>query len=150
MGIDPEKLDDVLASCHGWPGIDQARVAIAFAEARCESPLELWVRIWLRTGGLPVPTPQYTVRVGRRHVGRVDFCFEAERVVVECDGQIKYRPGSSWTATPSETLWKEKLREDEVRAAGFEVVRAYAKDGKDGGTDLCRRVLRAMDRAGRR
>lgn len=148
--VDPTEIARVLRFCAGWPGIVQARVALDFAEPLCESPLESHSRIWFRNGGLPAPTPQFRVRnaLGKQ-VARVDFCFEAERVVVECDGQIKYAKGTSWKANPSDTLWEEKLREDVVREQGYEVVRAYAKDGKDGGADLCRRVRAAMARATR-
>ncbi len=149
-GIDPVQLEEVLTFCAGWPGIVQARAAVAFGEPRCESPLESWARIWFRNGGLPAPTPQLILRSGTgKPLGRVDFCFEDQRVVVECDGQVKYRPGTAW-ASPSDTLWAEKLREDRVRAERYEVVRAYAKDGKDGGADLCRRIRAAMARASAR
>ena len=150
-GVELSQVHDVLAYCAGWPGLRQARAALAFAEPRCESPLESWARVWFRRGGLPAPTPQYLVRDERGHVvGRVDFCFELFRVVVECDGQLKYRKGTSWSAAPSDTLWQEKLREDRVREQGYEVVRAYARDGGDGGADLCRRVRGAMARSASR
>ena len=148
--VDPTEIARILRLCAGWPGIVQARAALDFAEPLCESPLESHSRIWFRNGGLPAPTPQFRVRnAAGKPIARVDFCFEAERVVVECDGQIKYTKGTSWKANPSDTLWEEKLREDVVREHAYEVVRAYAKDGKDGGIDLCRRVRAAMARAAR-
>ena len=145
------QLQGVLGVCAGWPGIARARAALTFAEPRCESPLESHNRIWFRDGGLPAPTPQYLVRnADGKPIARVDFCFKQQRVVVECDGQIKYRKGSSWQAKPEETLWAEKLREDKVRDQGYEVVRSYAKDGQDAGAALCRRIHQAAARAARR
>jgi very-short-patch-repair endonuclease len=50
-------------------------------------------------------------------IARVDFFFPDQNTVVEFDGLTKYADGSA------ETLVREKIREDRLRALGLEVVR---------------------------
>lgn len=130
-------MDEVLRFCTGWPGILQARAVWDFVEARCESPLESRNRWWFRDHGLPAPEPQYAI--GSWHA---DFCWPAQRVVVECDGRVKYTDPHR----PGDVLWQEKRREDGMRALGFEVVPSYWDDGRDGGASLCRRVAALLSR----
>lgn len=69
---------------------------------------------------------------------RADGRIEGTRVLVECDGLGKYdEPGASV---------REKLREDEIRALDWEVVRVTTSLLDDPPT-LARRVKAAIDRA---
>src|SRR6185312_16500578 len=56
-------------------------------------------------------------------VARTDFAWEAERLVGEFDGRIKYgrllRPGQD----PGDAVFEEKLREDAIRDGGWKVAR---------------------------
>lgn len=149
-GLTAYALAPVLASCERWPGIAQARAALEFGEPLCETPLESRCRLWFRAAGLPAPTPQHLIRLPRGKRARVDFCFVEHRVVVEADGRVKYSDGAPWRRADDVPLWDEKLREDQLRDLGFEVVRAYWRDGDDGGVALTARVRRAMDRAAAR
>lgn len=58
-----------------------------------------------------------------RFVGEVDFGWPELRTVGEFDGRVKYgrdlRPGQD----PVEVLYREKLREDELRAEDLGMVR---------------------------
>jgi hypothetical protein len=56
-------------------------------------------------------------------IGYADFGWPTYRTVGEFDGQIKYgrllRPGQE----PGDAVFAEKVREDQIRAAGLTVVR---------------------------
>ncbi len=147
-GVQGDAVERVLDFFFGWPGIVQARAALAFAEPRCESPLESRVRIWLRNGGLATPQPQvlFPGLLDGRDV-RVDFLVKGHRVVIEADGRLEYdlAPAGQFR----DVLWQEKRREDALRAIGFVVVRAYWSNGRDDGRLLCQRVRDAIALAAR-
>lgn len=150
-GLDLGDVEEVLAECRGWPGIRQAREAWEHADGRSESPLESRCRVWFRDAGLPTPLLQVGIALRRGGTARVDFLFREQRTVVEADGRVKYvdetkDPDPAWRPS-GDALWKEKLREDDLRDQGFEVVRATWADGEDHGQDLVRRVHRAFARA---
>lgn len=110
-----------LAYCAGWPGIAQARRVLAFADARADSALESRTRWRLVQQGLPAPELQVTLCDAHgRDVGEVDFLWREQRTILETDGRLKY--------TEDAVLWREKLREDALRALGAEVVRGYWSD----------------------
>ena len=95
-----------------WPRKHHRRIhrAIEFADGRAESPGESLSRVLLAGQGLPPPDLQYIV-AGYRS----DFAWPGARTLGEFDGRMKYtEPG---------VLWAEKLREDALRAAGWEVAR---------------------------
>ena len=141
MGVSTAELDAVLERCRGWPGRRRAVVAVAFGDPRAESPLESLVRLRMHEGGLPAPELQ--VSLGGRYgpLARVDFLVEG-RVVVEADGMLKY-------ADPL-ALRQEKVREDQLRDLGFEVVRCTWAEVAGGPDILVGRVLRALARPDRR
>jgi very-short-patch-repair endonuclease len=72
----------------------------------------------MHTHGLPAPELQVRFADTAGLIGRVDFFFRAERTVVEFDGMLKYGGDGA-----RETLIREKLREDRLRALGLQVVR---------------------------
>ena len=65
--------------------------------------------------GLPAPQLQAWVGAEAEPIARVDFLWSEHATVGEFDGRTKY--------ASRQDLWAEKLREDLLRAAGFEVVR---------------------------
>ncbi|MBF4479349.1 Transcriptional regulator, AbiEi antitoxin, Type IV TA system [Rhodococcus rhodochrous J3] len=141
-------LLDALASSGMRHGIAAARRIVAFLDGRSESPGESLSRLRIRSAGLPAPKLQYELRTpSGAFVARPDFLWDDEGVVGEFDGRSKY--GSDEPGATAETVHREKLREDAIRALGFEVVRwTWA--------DLFRfeavhaRLLRAAGRARRR
>jgi very-short-patch-repair endonuclease len=74
-------------------------------------------------------------------VPRVDFLVE-ECLVIEFDGEGKYHLDGD----PARALWQEKLRQDRITEAGYEVLRITWADLWDQGI-LERRVRRALARA---
>jgi hypothetical protein len=105
-----------------WPGSATARAALDFSVPLSESVGESRFRVLLHTHGLPAPELQVQFTDAAGFIGRVDFFFAAERTVVEFDGLLKYGDGAR------ETLIREKLREDRLRALGLQVVRVTWAD----------------------
>lgn len=99
-------------------GTDAARMTLALADGRAESPGETRTRLLLRALDLPTPELQVDLRDADGFVGRVDFLFRRQRTVVEFDGAVKYDGAQGRAA-----LVKEKRREDRIRALGYQVVR---------------------------
>jgi hypothetical protein len=52
-GVDRLDVLDVLATCSGWPGIQNAIDLVLFADRRAESALESLARVWFSEAGLP-------------------------------------------------------------------------------------------------
>lgn len=55
--------------------------------------------------------------------GRCDFGWREHGVVGEFDGKIKYQRDGYGGLHPEQVVWREKLREDRMRATGLGMVR---------------------------
>lgn len=104
--------------------------------------------MWFSQAGLPAPRLQTRIchTSDGRFVARVDFLWPQHRTVCEVDGRVKYQGDEARQAA----LWHEKLREDELRDLGLEVVRGYWSHGRNDGRDLVERIRRAFARGDRR
>jgi predicted transcriptional regulator of viral defense system len=109
----------VLAGSHR-PGIARAARALGLADGRAESPLETRGRLAILGSGLPLPELQVAIYDDAGFIGRVDGWWEEAAVALELDGRGKY--------TEPRDLWKEKRREDRMRAVGIRFVRAGNED----------------------
>jgi hypothetical protein len=122
LGAEREQLESVAAYCVRWPGIRKARRAIQFADGRAESPLESISRVAFFEMGLPEPELQVTLawdEFGNPRIV-VDFYWPDFGVVGEADGLVKYDEALD----PAQTsLRDEKLRQEEIEALGYIVVR---------------------------
>lgn len=78
-----------------------------------ESILERRFLRLVREAGLPRPSTQRRIRRGDRHVARVDFLYERERVVIEVSGRLGH-------STPSDRA-KDAQRRNELQDLGFVV-----------------------------
>jgi hypothetical protein len=144
-----QSLLDLHAAMLDWPGSRAAGRAIAFADGRAESPGESRGRVFCHVHGLPEPLLQVDILdEAGRFVGRVDFLFERQRTIAEFDGRVKYRAGDG--GNPEDIVWREKQREDALRALGYEVVRFTWSDLDRRGTLVLRRIRTAFERAARR
>lgn len=108
-------------------GIAVARRALACADGASESVGESWSRAQFILAELPAPRLQVEHRC-RTQRPRVDFDW-AGRLVGEFDGFVKYgreflRPGEA----PADVVFREKVREDELRETGLMVVRWTWRD----------------------
>ncbi len=119
-GADRDTMRDALAVRRR--GVRPARRAIELADGESESVGESWSRAQILTAGLPRPRVQQWVRgiSGREY--RCDFGL-GPRLVAEFDGKIKYgrllRPGEDI----ADVILREKAREDDIRAAGYMMLR---------------------------
>jgi hypothetical protein len=145
-GTTQSELHAVLDHCASWRGSTQAARVLAFADGRAESPAESVARVIFDMLSLPEPELQVDIYDVSGLIGRVDFLFRGQRTVIEIDGKIKYL---SPFGDPGEVLWREKLREDRLREAGYEVVR-ITWEQLMGDPQLIRaRILAAFARAAR-
>ena len=115
----------VLARAGTVRGCRNAALAAVHLDALRETPLESGSWAYFVEHRLPLPRMQVEIRdENGRLIGRVDFLWDDTRIVGECDGRLKY-------STP-DSVYTEKLREDEIRARGFGVVRWGWTDLRDG------------------
>lgn len=143
-----ELLTEVTAAARR-PGMCRAREVINFAESRAESVGESRSRVVIWRGGLPMPEPQFRVRTKAGDVlARSDFGWAEFKTVGEFDGAQKYGrlliPGEP----PGDKIYQEKLREDRIRDAGWQVARWTWDELRDGNT-VIDRIVRTLER-GRR
>ncbi|QBJ95164.1 hypothetical protein ERC79_03725 [Rhodococcus sp. ABRD24] len=138
-----DELREELARCRGRRGSAQATRAMTFMDGRSESVGESRSRVLIHRAGLPAPEPQRVLFDAGVPIGRVDFWFERERAVGEFDGHGKYtehlRPGQ----TTEQAVIEEKLREDDIRSAGYGVARWGWKE-LSAPDEVVRRLRRAF------
>src|SRR5207245_1977185 len=120
LGVPRTALESVIRDCSRWPGIKKARRVVGFADGRAASPLESISRVAFHEMGLPAPELQVTLvhdEFGNPRI-IVDFFWEEFGVVGEADGLLKYDDEDE-----GRSLRQEKLRQEEIEALGYIVVR---------------------------
>lgn len=88
---------------------------VAFADARSGSVGESLSRVTMHRMGLH-PELQQKHFDHRGFIGRSDFFFPDERAACEFDGRVKFSDPRYAPNGAAEVLWKEKVREDRMRA----------------------------------
>lgn len=117
-------LEAAAYRCRGWPGAPAARRVAGFADPRAESVGESRSRVAIARAGLPAPHLQFEVRDrSGRLIGRTDFAWPEQGVVGEFDGEVKYGRLVPAGQTPGDVVFREKIREDAMRALGYRMVR---------------------------
>ncbi|MBN9759420.1 hypothetical protein Ae406Ps2_3642 [Pseudonocardia sp. Ae406_Ps2] len=143
--VDGAQLDDVLNRFAGRRGMPRARRTLALADALTESPGESRSRFHLHAAGIPAPVTQWEVP-GLGY--RTDFAWPEHGVVGEFDGRMKYGRTLHPDEDLEDVLWREKQREDRIRAIGLTVVRWtwYDIDGRgpNGMVPRLRRLLTVL------
>lgn len=132
LARDPD-LAETLAMMQGrfrhHPGSRTARLALRLADAGAQSPGESITRVQCYRSAIPCPELQFPVhdRSGRL-LGVSDFAWPEFRHLAEFDGRVKYeqylRPGER----PSDAVFREKQREDAMRAQGWGMTRITWSD----------------------
>ena len=122
--VTPDDLTGGLSDIAGTRGSRAAARAVRLSDGRSESVGESRSRVVLDRVQLPPSSLQFEVLAADGHVvARTDFAWEAQQVVGEFDGKVKYgrllRPGQE----PGDAVFAEKRREDAVRDEGWSVVR---------------------------
>lgn len=121
-GVRPDELYEVMDRCRSWPGARMASRAFSIADGRAANPGESWSRVILIQQGVPPLDLQVPVFDEGGLVGYADFGWGD--VLGELDGRGKY--GIGVDTDPEEAgriVWREKRREDRMRAQGKGVVR---------------------------
>lgn len=104
-----------------------ARLVAELADPRAMSAGESLSRAQMFVLNLPRPELQASYEDAQGLIGYVDFGWEG--VVGEFDGRVKYRVPEGVSAEEAgRVLWREKQREDRLRAQGLRVARwVYAE-----------------------
>jgi hypothetical protein len=145
--VSKEELLAMLQWQQDWPKSRAAGRVVAFSNGLAESVGESRGRVRIDQAGLPAPELQAVILdLSGAFVARVDFLLREQHTIGEFDGRLKYRAGSE-DADPSDVVWQEKLREDRLRALGFQVVRFVWDDLERGPAWLRRLFLPAFERA---
>ena len=105
-------------------GRSKADRVISFADARSDRPGESMSRASMHLAGVPAPRLQ-TRLIGASGRGYdVDFWWPEFNVIGEFDGKVKYTDPTFMSGrSAAEVVYDEKLREDDLRAAGRRFVR---------------------------
>jgi len=115
-------VDAVVGSLGRRPFGAHARAMMALVDPQCESVGESRLRILCRMAGIELDS-QVVIRARNGQiVARADFRVKGTRILLEFDGKVKYASGDG------DTLWREKKREDALRALGFIVLRVTWAD----------------------
>lgn len=100
----------------------RGKVLLELASGLVESPAESGMFLALFDAGLPLPTPQHSVRdLSGRERYRLDFAWEESRVALEYDGFEAHEGRSD----------RDAAREADLRSRGWMVIRAGAPDLRD-------------------
>jgi len=105
------------------PGVGRGRTArvLGLLDPHSGSVLESLCRVLLHLAGLPAPETQLRVRgAGGRRIGRVDFAWPRERLVVETDGFAFHADRSSYRG--------DRRRGNALVLAGWRVLRFSWED----------------------
>jgi hypothetical protein len=137
------ELREILAYCTDWPGARDASRVVAFASPYSESPGESVARIAIDAVGLPPPSQQVEIYDALGFIARSDFLWKEHHTAAEFDGRGKY------VGDDPEVLYKEKRREDRLRAAGVEVFRIDWAECMGRSQSIRRKALAAFERAAR-
>jgi hypothetical protein len=145
--VSTSSLHGVIAEESGWPGIRTARIRLPLLDSRRESPLESGSAALFVEHNIPMPVPQYSILDEQgRLVARVDFAWPERRVVGEADGRIKYESDLPDALPADHRLWAERLRQDELTARGWEVVRWTDRERRLRPDQVSARILNAFKR----
>lgn len=149
-GVSRGELEEVLRVAKGWPGTRPASRYVEFGDGRAESALESVGRWRMHEIGMPTPQLQLPVHDHVGLIGRVDFAFEEQRVIGEADGLQKYLLLDDGEASLGNPLALEKLREDRLRDAEWEIFRFTWAIAVHRPRELERRARNAFRRAAER
>ena len=114
-------LKDSLEALHDrfalFPGSVKGRTVMRLADGRSDSPGESVTRVKFFRYGIPIPDLQHDVIDNRGVlIGRSDFYWEDCRHLGEFDGKIKYEKLLRAGESASDCVFREKRREDAMRA----------------------------------
>lgn len=122
--LTPAELIQAAERSKGTPGSRGALRVARFADGRSESAGESVSRVRMHSAGLEMPDLQFEVFDDFGYLlGRTDFSWRGGRVLGEFDGKVKYGDPFRKGESAADVLFREKRREDSLRATGAWVVR---------------------------
>jgi Protein of unknown function (DUF559) len=119
-------------------GVVAARHALASADPASGSVAESEARLLFARAGLPAPVSQFVVRAGGRFVARVDFTWDAARLVVEIDG-FQYHSAAG-------DFQRDRTRQNAVQLEGWLVLRFTLADIRNNQDLVVAQIRRALCR----
>lgn len=112
-----ESIDELQERFAYFPGSRQGRLTMSFADGRSDSPGESVTRVQFHRYGIRIPDLQHDVIDDRGVlIGTSDFYWDECRHLGEFDGKIKYQKLLREGETASDCVFREKRREDAMRA----------------------------------
>ncbi|MCA5923403.1 hypothetical protein [Curtobacterium oceanosedimentum] len=145
-GVSDQALRDELERRTAAHGRHRAAVALDLAGPATGSPGESVARVALDEVGAPRPVLQRAFHDAAGFIGRVDFWFPEQGVVLEFDGRAKYGDPALRAAgrSAADVVADEKRREDRLRRHGD--VRGFGRFGWPEANDAeaLRAVLHAV------
>jgi hypothetical protein len=132
------------------PRSGRRALEIALAESTCKSESfgESLARVDMWSLGFPRPTLQREFRDPQGSMFP-DYAWEAWGILGEFDGKQKYSRNMAINGDPTEALWKEKKREDRLRAMGFTIVRIFWSDLEHPERLIAKLLAAGLPRVGR-
>ncbi|MDQ0729974.1 hypothetical protein [Arthrobacter sp. B1I2] len=119
----PEIRTRILALPHA-AAVNRAKRAATLASPLPESVGESYSRAVFELLGFEQPALQHAFADREGFIGRSDFWWPAQGVVGEFDGKSKYvQAALRGGITAEEAVYREKIREDRIRALGHGFVR---------------------------
>lgn len=115
--------DAVEAAWRAWPPCrrrTQARRVLDLASPLSGGVPETEMRLLLTQSQLPMPVCQFEVRVGGELIGRVDFAWVEQRLVLEVDGFAHHSDRSAFQ--------RDRTRQNALIRAGWRVLRFTVED----------------------
>jgi very-short-patch-repair endonuclease len=128
-------VEDLIEGVRAWegkPGAARLRRVLALVDPASESVLESLLRVLLHQHGMRPDSQVVLERLHGGRLGRVDFCFREQRLVIECDGR-------RWH-DPQDAREKDRRRDNELERAGWGLVRVTWAEVVDSPQDVVRLV----------
>lgn len=137
--FDKSEYEAMVAWCSRWPGTEQARKVIEFADPAAGSALESCLRVRLAEWGFGPPETQVVIPTVKVDYD-VDFLYRRQRVIIEADGMAKFRE--------KKDLDKHYHRRQALEDAGYTVVNVSWDELFDEPDVVIRRIRRALAKSG--
>lgn len=134
-GFTKSRYEAMVAWCAGWPGAEQSRKVIEFADPAAGSVLESCLRVRLAEWGFPPPETQIPIDT-ERVTYDVDFLYREQRVIIEADGMAKFRE--------KKDLDKHYQRRQALEDAGYTMVHVTWQELFGEPEVVIRRIHRAL------
>ncbi|MGH3498974.1 MAG: type IV toxin-antitoxin system AbiEi family antitoxin domain-containing protein [Nocardioidaceae bacterium] len=149
--VDAHTLEAVAAQRSDWPGSRRSRLVVRLSNGLSESVGESRSRYLFWRNALPAPTLQYVVRnANQTLLGIADFGWEEWCHLGEFDGRLKYYRDLPGGQDPGDVVFREKRREDSLRAELFGMTRWTWGDLEPSRSDRLIRTIRQALAASRR